>query len=347
MGRSTWGTTLGAAAIVVTMMQAPAAAKREIPVMVQTVPPAPGIKFALNGESFVSDENGLALITVSKLGTYRLEVMDKLVAGNNRRSEFSRWSDDVSSTKRKIRVRTFLWLQAGFDVSYRTQPRFTLDGGAPVSPQRIDLFVLRSDEGVPLSADGGDPVWIPARTLRSTSDGVKLKPIAYTLERVVVDGRKVTPTTHAPLVPTLREEWEIALEPLRPLQPASSGATRVTESSKNWLLALVIAGALVLAGALWLSRMRPRERLGTSAHIDPPSPAARAERVIDLRSHGVEERSASSHKGGANSEVDSHELDDAILEAQRFIERLEAERRQLAEDQAARHGSSRGQTPPQ
>jgi hypothetical protein len=326
------------------VMQTPAAAKREIPVMVQTVPASPGVQFALNGERFTSDDNGLALTTVSKLGTYRLEVIDDLVVGNKRRSEFSRWSDDVTKTTRQIRVRTFFWLQAGFDVSFRTRPQFTFEGEAPISPERVDVAVLRSDDGRRLTLDGGDPHWIPARTLKSTSDGVKPKTIAYTVESVVVDGRESTPVTRAPVVLTVGDEWEVKVQPPRSVQAAPSGDRDVAEFSTNWLFAIALAGALVLAGAFWLSRSRPGRGIETAAHVDPQPPAAMPERVIDLRSR--QERSTFSG-GSAHSDAGTRELDNAILEAQRFIERLEAERRQLAEDQAARHGSSRGHTSPQ
>ncbi|MFN8567383.1 MAG: hypothetical protein U0Z44_07660 [Kouleothrix sp.] len=56
---------------------------------VQTVPALAGVRFELNGQAFVSGEDGVARVPVAQAGAYRLRVLP--------------WDNDTSGVRARIR----------------------------------------------------------------------------------------------------------------------------------------------------------------------------------------------------------------------------------------------------
>jgi hypothetical protein len=290
----------------------PAAATRHIPVMVQTAPAAPGIKFALNGRSFVSDEHGLALITVTRPGSYHLKIVDTTIVRDRDRLEFSLWSDGTSTTGRRIDVETFTWLQAGFDVSHRVSLLFTDAEGSRIDAHRINSVTLRAKDGSEVVLEGSGPYWLVGNQFEASSAGLEPMSTSYVVERVLVDGRDVEPAEDAWLSPT-KGNWTVPLRPLAGIGPKAEAGRDVGDSGPPvWLLGLTVAGALLASTAVVLRR-RGRQAADPNA-----VPAAIPDRVTLAPA----------------PQREVVDLNDAMREVERFIERLESERRSLDKDHA-------------
>jgi hypothetical protein len=303
---------VGALTIITATSATPAAATRHIPVMVQTAPAAPGIKFALDGRTFVSDEHGLALTTVTKPGSYHLKIVDTTIVRDRDRLEFSLWSDGISTTGRRIDVETFTWLQAGFDVSHRVSLLFTDAEGSRIDAHRINSVALRAKDGSEVVLEGAGPYWLVGNQLEASSGGLERMRSSYVVERVLVDGGEVEPAEHAWLSPT-KESWTISVGPLAGVGPKAEAGREVGDSGPPlWLLGLALAGALLASTAVVLRRH------GRQALEPKAVPAATPDRVTLAPA----------------PQREVVDLDDAMREVERFMERLESERRSLDKDHA-------------
>jgi hypothetical protein len=293
----------------------PAAATRHIPVMVQTTPAAPGIKFALNERTFVSDEHGLALITVTKPGSYHLKIVDTTIVRDRDRLEFSLWSDGISTTGRRIDVETFTWLQAGFDVSHRVSLLFTDAEGSRIDSHRINSVALRAKDGSEVVLEGSGPYWLVGNQLEASSAGLEPMSSSYVVERVLVDGREVEPAEDAWLSPT-KGKWTIPVRPLAGVEPKAEAGREIGEVGDSgppvWLVGLTLTGALLASTAVVLRR-RGRQAGG------PIAVSAAAPDRVTL---------------APTPQREVVDLNDAMREVERFIERLESERRSLDKDHA-------------
>src|SRR5215211_5205628 len=67
-------------------------------------PPLPGIKFALDGKVFASDDYGVARIQVRETGKYQLDILPLEVKDENIQMHFGRWGDDEFAPNRKIEI---------------------------------------------------------------------------------------------------------------------------------------------------------------------------------------------------------------------------------------------------
>ena len=71
--------------------------------VVETVPAIEGIQFQLDGETFVTDEAGVAQMTTeTQKGYGMLEVAEHSLIGDSQRVEFEAWSDGVVTATRAV-----------------------------------------------------------------------------------------------------------------------------------------------------------------------------------------------------------------------------------------------------
>ena len=133
-------------------------------VRIQTFPPVPGVTFQLNGQQFVTGDDGIASIKVEKAGTYRLEALISLYNDPTQRIEFGRWLEDNYQPFTNVEVPVSKVIQVGLNVYNRVGETFVDLDGNPVDPQRIAQFTIRSEQGDTFVFNNGEPRWLIARS---------------------------------------------------------------------------------------------------------------------------------------------------------------------------------------
>ena len=205
---------LTAAFFLVSLLIAPVAAAqetddRDIPLMIQTVPKVPGVQFSLNGRPFVSDANGLALITVAEPGVYEVSLESLSKESARAKFDFSVWSDGVETSTRDVEIGSFASLQAGFDTSYRT--RFIDQEGHSVDPRVVDSVTLFDDEGHSRSISPVAQPWLKATRTVSEDIGLVQEDMTYLVDEVLIDGANAVPRTPQLLEGAPVGGWQIEL----------------------------------------------------------------------------------------------------------------------------------------
>lgn len=160
---------------------------------IYTVPPTPGVAFKLNGQSYLSDKDGVVNVEVKTSGNYSMEVLpidqDKLPS--NVRMEFARWNDNVFTAKRQVHLPRNRRLEVGFTVNYQVDQMFYDSEGALVDPTRISSLTLRG-AGATFKFDKAGPVWLPANRLtRRIGERLQSEEILYYFRDVTIDGANV------------------------------------------------------------------------------------------------------------------------------------------------------------
>jgi len=160
---------------------------------IYTVPPLPGVVFNLNGQTYISDENGVANIEVNSSGVYSLEVIDIDTTNlpSNTRIEFARWNDNVFTLKRHVYFPRARRLEVGFTVSYEVNQKFYDTKGQAVEPGRVSSMTLLG-VGNTFTFDGAGPLWLPANRLtRRIGERLESEEILYYFRDITVDGANV------------------------------------------------------------------------------------------------------------------------------------------------------------
>ena len=160
-------------------------------VSVTTVPPLPGMEFDLGGEPFVADPEGIARISVSRAGSYELEVRPTGWSADGRRAEFSRWNTDQFGPTIVVDVPLPRSLEAGFDTFSLVGQAFVDLDNRPVGESRITSLTLRSSMGNVITAPDGQPRWQRSGRAVRRADGLESVPVRYNVDEVIVDGSNV------------------------------------------------------------------------------------------------------------------------------------------------------------
>jgi len=154
-------------------------------IRVQTIPKLVGLRFALDGRIFATDQDGVAQIPVERPGSYRLEVLpwdDR----SRMQVEFSRWKDEVFTPYRDVRIPGALSFTAGFNVGYQVSFSFVDLAGQPIDPARIDGVTLKSSHGTVVTVSDMRPLWLQSRRVVRRLQRLEDSPIQYYIERVMV-----------------------------------------------------------------------------------------------------------------------------------------------------------------
>jgi predicted RNA-binding Zn-ribbon protein involved in translation (DUF1610 family) len=180
-------------------------------VEVQTLPALPGIKFSLGGQVVSSNADGIADIEVSKVGTYRLEVLPGTFTGPNFRATFSRWGDQTFLPYRDdITIPNTKILQAGFDVSYLVSHDFTNLQGNPVDPSLITSLTLRGSNGKVITLKDNQPQWLQANRVVRLGTFQETK-ILYSVADVQMKGSNVVSNAQQRFFVHPNDKWTINL----------------------------------------------------------------------------------------------------------------------------------------
>jgi hypothetical protein len=180
---------------------------------VETVPPAPGVRFALAGREFVTGEDGLARIEHSERGVVPLEILhepDTLLTADTR-ATFARWSDEVFHPARTIRISADDRIAAGLSLSHQVSQRFFDLDGTSVSSERITSITLRVSNGVTHTFSDGEARWLQASRVQRRRTGLEPTPLQYSVESVIIDGTNVVNRFQQRFYPQANDVWDIQL----------------------------------------------------------------------------------------------------------------------------------------
>ena len=183
-----------------------------IPLVIQAVPRMPGITFALDGIEFVSDKSGLALTTVPRPGTYKLEVVSVRLSGDERRIDFVQWSDGSASTVRTIDLSSFTALEAGFETASRTAWEFVAEQDERVGDPLVGSLILVDDRGERSVFPAPGRQWLSRTRLISDKDGLGLRDASYGVQEAIVNGVDVTSQLPHNVEVGKSYRWSVALE---------------------------------------------------------------------------------------------------------------------------------------
>jgi hypothetical protein len=189
------------------------AAKGPQTATLQTVPSIPGITFQVAGQQFVTGADGSAVVVVPQPGTYDLQVITDTFHDPYRRVEFSRWLSESFQPTRQIHFPTQNpVVQVGINVYELVGEKFVDPNGAPVNPQRVTQFSIRSLQGDAFTFKDGQPRWIPAsRVTRRRSGGLDPVNLLYTVSEVMVDGSNVVNKAQQQFYAQPNATWSISL----------------------------------------------------------------------------------------------------------------------------------------
>lgn len=179
----------------------------------QTVPPVPGVTFQIAGQQFVTGADGTTVVMVPQPGLYDLQIITDTFHDPYRRVEFSRWVSESFQPTRQIHLpSTNPVVQVGLNTYELVGQKFVDPDGAPVSPQRISSFTIRSVQGDSFTFKDGQPRWIPAsRVTRRRDGGLDEVKLLYTVSNVTVDGSNVVNKSQQQFYAQPNGVWTISL----------------------------------------------------------------------------------------------------------------------------------------
>lgn len=192
---------------------------------IQTVPPLPGVRFSLvpnpdqdedsakasAAQTFVSDEAGLALVGVEKLGLYSVEALPWESPDPGVRAVFSRW---VSAFTPSIQVNissAATRLDAGFDVSHLVDLSFVDSEGQAIEPERVESITLKSTLGGISTFGEVGPQWLQSGRVIRRADRLDETQALYSIQSVIVRGSNLVNRSQQQFTPNEEQEWQIEL----------------------------------------------------------------------------------------------------------------------------------------
>lgn len=280
-----------------------AARTLESPLIIQTRPVLPNLAFSLNGRTFVSNREGLALILVPP-GSYELSVTGRSQVGGGRRINFAGWSDGLKSPTRPVTVPKLTHLVAGFNSSSPVDLSFKDRGGRFIGGDDVDHLEFLDDRGTRIST-GGAPLMLRDTRLKSIAGGFTTTPISYSVRRVTI-GKLSLPASSPEFVPQRRSRVTVTLglgadagttiasradrAPFPPTEmpvrfvALAAGAATVILLLRRTHRARVVGKVHAFRGAL-LTTARPgaRIRLRPMRHPGSRNRAPDAQRACDIR----------------------------------------------------------------
>jgi len=160
-------------------------------VVIQVTPSIPDVGFMMDGRKFYSDEEGIAKISISESGVYRLFVLDQEYSHPNQRIELGRWTEEIYQPYQDISVPTNKTIQVGINVYQIFSMDFVDLNGIKVDPSRVSEFTIRSLQGDVFVLKDGEPRWFPASRTARRLTGLEETKLYYSVINVMVDGSNV------------------------------------------------------------------------------------------------------------------------------------------------------------
>lgn len=187
---------------------------------IQTQPPVPGAKFAIDGVEMVTDARGIATTLVTKeqreavhtdRAAHLAVVTPVLEYRAGVRARFSGWYGGGSYKQGDIPEET---QRATFDVDYLTTFRFRTPHGNEVSPDRVGAMELRSSVGGKLFLTGPRrfaPRWLHGTRVTRGPNGLEVVEISYTIESATMSGSNVVHQSQQRFFPSRESQVPVRL----------------------------------------------------------------------------------------------------------------------------------------
>ena len=174
---------------------------------VRAIPAWAGITYTLDGETFVSNDEGVVRIKVKRWSTdlrRRIEVHEAFNASGSK-ATFSQWRGWISERTRDV--------YATFRVSDPVTFSFVDMQGHPVENSSIDSLVIKSTTGdiVTLTGDQLKAPVLLTSTVITTPEGLFNKPITYVVDQVIIDGANVVHRAQQRTTFESTRHWQISL----------------------------------------------------------------------------------------------------------------------------------------
>jgi hypothetical protein len=175
--------------------------------VVRAIPAWSGIVYELDGQTFVSDEGGVARIDVKRWSTdlrSRIKIHDAY-NDNESRASFSNWRGWISAHSRDV--------YATFRISDPVTFSFVDLDGVAVENAMIDSLIIKSTTGDIVTFSGEqlkEPVLLTS-TVITTPSGLFNKPISYVVDQVIIDGANVVHRAQQRTSFETTRHWEIKL----------------------------------------------------------------------------------------------------------------------------------------
>ncbi len=197
--------------------------------VVETVPAIEGIQFQLDGETFVTDEAGVAQMTTeTQKGYGMLEVAEHSLIGDSQRVEFEAWSDGVVTATRAVEFLESNPLQVGFNVDYLVDEHFRSSNGETIDPQSVDSFTIVDDTNDSTTFNGSsnglagptaqvwerfppNTRWLRAIRIVRQDEAIEAKEVSYRVLSVTVEGERAT-VAPDPFVPSTGAAFPITVD---------------------------------------------------------------------------------------------------------------------------------------
>jgi len=160
-------------------------------ILVETVPPLPGIPFLFEGQTIFSGEDGIARILVNQIGMYQIELLPFEESGSEIHIAFQRWEPESYERVKSFTVPGVEALQVGLEVSYPAKFTFIDAAGETVDPARIATLIARGSNGLQFALESGEVHWLRANTLLRRLSGLNSVTVVYSIQSVSVDGSNV------------------------------------------------------------------------------------------------------------------------------------------------------------
>ncbi len=184
---------------------------------VATIPPVPGMRFAVDGEEFVADSNGVATTLVTKDQRFavryardqHLSVVTPVVEYEpGVRARFSGWSGKGQYRSGQVPEE---YQRATFNIEYLTSFNFATSGGASVASRSVDTMRLRSSTGARMLLHRFTPVWLSGSLAATGSNGLRVRAVSYAVDSVTTRGATVVHRGQQVFFPSRRETVTVPL----------------------------------------------------------------------------------------------------------------------------------------
>lgn len=185
---------------------------------VATIPPVPGMRFAVDGAEFVADSNGVATTLVTKDQRFavraardeHLSVVTPVVEYQpGVRAQFAGWSGE--GQYRGSGEVPEEYQRATFNIEYLTSFDFATPDGASVDPKGIDTMRLRSSTGARMLLRRFTPVWLSGSLAATGRNGLQVRAVSYAIDEVITQGASVVHRAQQRFFPSRRETVTVPL----------------------------------------------------------------------------------------------------------------------------------------
>jgi len=175
--------------------------------LARAVPPRDGIEFELDGETFVTDDEGVARIQVRRWSTdlrSRIDVHPRAFDDGSVAS-FTGWRNWISPQTREV--------VAVFRLSQPVTFSFVDPDGVVVDPSLIDTLIIKSNTGDihALSASDLADTTLLTASIVTTPSGLHLKNVTYYVDQVIIDGANVVNRSQQRTTFERSRNWQISL----------------------------------------------------------------------------------------------------------------------------------------